>query len=165
MKERYLMKCRIVLLLMLVLVGAVANAKPFEYGYAPNGFKYVKHAHSESAYQHAYCSANKGVEEYELKDKTRVDCLTETHAIEFDFSNKGYESVGQALHYGIMTGKKPKVVLILDGKNWKEQLVYFNRIRNIGEQYNFDVEYITDEILNLKDSKCPYIDCKCHKVK
>ena len=141
-------------------------AKPFDYGYASNGFKYVKHNHSESSYQHAYCSANKGIEEYELDDKTRVDCLTNTHAIEFDFANKAYESVGQALHYGIKTGKRPKVVLILDGNNWRQQMVYFNRIKKIGECYNFDVEYVTDEIIKLDDTgKCIYLDCKCHKSK
>ena len=70
-----------------------------EYRYAKNGFKYAYHAHSESSYQHAWCSAHKGIEEYENKDKTRVDCLTSCHAVEFDFANKWAESIGQALHY------------------------------------------------------------------
>ena len=69
-----------------------------EYRYAKNGFKYAYHAHSESSYQHAWCSAHKGIEEYENKDKTRVDCLTSCHAVEFDVANKWADSIGQALH-------------------------------------------------------------------
>ena len=31
---------------------------------------------------------------------------------------------------------------------------------------NFEVEFITDDILNIdKNGKCPYIDCKCHRKK
>jgi len=40
-----------------------------------------------------------GVIEYVLQDKTRVDCLTEEHAIEFDFANHWAESIDQALYY------------------------------------------------------------------
>ena len=90
------------------------KASAFEYGYTSDGFKYVIHHHSESSYQHAWCSAHNGIEEFENSDKTRVDCLTDTHAIEFDFADKWAESVGQALHYSYMTGKRAKVVLILE---------------------------------------------------
>jgi hypothetical protein len=49
-----------------------------------------------------------------LSDKTRCDCLTEKHAIEFDFGPKWAESIGQALYYSIQTGKRASVVLILE---------------------------------------------------
>ena len=81
----------------------------FEYSYSGN-FKYVKHCHSESSYQHEWCSIHKGMEEFENRDKTRVDCLTDTHAVEFDFAEKWAESIGQALHYQRMTKKRAKVV-------------------------------------------------------
>lgn len=103
------------------------------------------------------------MEEYELSDKTRVDCLTDKYAIEYDFANKKYEAVGQALHYAVMTGKQPKVVLIIDKKYEKKQLYCYERIKRIGEVYNFEVEYITDDILQLdKEGHCPYSDCKCN---
>lgn len=120
----------------------------------------LAHSHSESAYQHAWCTANGGVEEVKNADFTRVDCLT-THAVEFDFANKWAESVGQALHYGLMTGKRPKVVLILE--NPQKQMVYYKRVENLSKKYDFDTEYITPQILNLKNGKCPYKDCKCKK--
>ena len=90
-----------------------------------------------------------------------MDCLTDTHAVEFDFSNKWAESIGQALHYQHMTGKKAKVVLILE--NPKREMVYYDRVKNLAIKYDFDVEFVTPQILNIKNNKCPYFDCKCHK--
>lgn len=151
-----------VILFLLLCLALPACASPFDYRYSKN-WRYVYHPHNESSYQHAWCSAHNGIEEYENSDKTRVDCLTDTHAVEFDFANKYYEAIGQALHYGVMTGKKPKVVLILDSKYLNQQMKYFERVKRIGEVYNIDVEYVSDEILNLdKEGKCPYIDCKCN---
>ena len=153
---------RIILIISFILISGFAlSASAFEYGYTSTGFKYVKHQHSESSYQHAWCSMHKGIEEYENKDFTRVDCLTQYHAVEFDFANKWAESIGQALHYEYMTGKKGMVVLILE--NPQKQIVYFNRVKALSKKYNFDVEYITPAILNIKNGTCPYINCKCHK--
>ena len=53
------------------------------------------------------------------------------------------------------------VVLILEEP--KREMIYYNRVKKLGEIYNFDVEYVTKEILNIKNGKCPYVDCKCHK--
>lgn len=49
-----------------------------------------------------------------LADGTRADCITQTHAIEFDFDKKWAESLGQALHYAQQTGKRAGVVLIME---------------------------------------------------
>lgn len=156
---------KVLILVMLFISTLSAHAYPFDTKYY-NHWKTVYHQHSESSYQHAYCSAHNGIEEYELQDKTRVDCLTDTHAIEFDFCNKAYEAVGQSLHYALMTGKKPKIVLILDGKYKQEQMVYVERIKRIGEAYGIDVDYISDEVLELDNRKhCQFIDCKCNKNK
>ena len=132
-----------------------------------NHWKTTYHPHNEASYQQVYCSMHNGIEEYELPDKTRVDCLTETHAIEFDFAAvKWAESIGQSAWYGLQTGKKPKVVLILDSKYKKQQMVYVDRVKKIGEVYGIEVEYVSDEILNLdKDGKCQNPTCKCHKPK
>ena len=155
---------KIILLLGIILFSTFVSANAFEYGYTSTGYKYVIHKHSESSYQHAWCSAHKGIEEYENKDFTRVDCLTEQNAVEFDFANKWAESIGQALHYAYMTCKKGKVVLILE--NPKKEMVYFKRVKKLGKIHGFDVEYVTMDILNLdKNGKCPYVDCKCNRKK
>ena len=71
------------------------------------------------------------------------------------------ESIGQALHYGVMTGKKPKIILILD--DIKSQKVYYWRVKNIAKKYDFDVEYLTNKILKLnKKGECFNPNCKCH---
>lgn len=74
----------------------------------------VRPAHSaERDYQKAWCDAHGGTIEVVLPDNTRVDCLTATHAIEFDFAPKWAEAIGQSLHYAALTGKSPGVVLIM----------------------------------------------------
>ena len=87
----------------------------------------------EADYVHAYC---KGVEEYVLPDKTRVDCLTETHACEFDWAKKWYEGFGQALWYAHNTGKKPCLVLILKSD---KDYIYFNRAKILCDKYGVNL--------------------------
>lgn len=154
---------RIILIISFILISGFAlSASAFEYGYTSTGYKYVKHRHSESSYQHAWCSAHNGIEEFENKDFTRVDCLTDKYAVEFDFANKWAESIGQALHYQRMTGKKAKVVLILEDP--KKEMVYYHRVKKLGRIHNFEVEYVTKNLLKLNDKgQCQYLDCKCHR--
>ena len=137
---------KILLAILLVMITALpVSAYPFDTKYY-NHWKAVYHPHGEASYQHAYCSMHNGIEEYELPDKTRIDCLTDEYAIEFDFANKWTESIGQSIHYALMSSKKPKIVLILDSKYKSEQMVYYERIKRIGEAYGIEVEYISDEV-------------------
>jgi hypothetical protein len=57
-----------------------------------------------------------------LPDGTRCDCLTDTHAIEFDFRNKWSEAIGESAYYALQTSKKAGDVLVLakvkDRKYW-----------------------------------------------
>jgi hypothetical protein len=122
----------------------------------------TRHLHSEKSYQRAWSQKNGGIVEYVNDDNTRVDCLTSTHAIEFDFANKWAESVGQALYYQYKTGKKAKVVLILE--NPRNQMVYYKRVQALAKIHGFDTEYVTPSILKISDSgHCQYKDCKCRK--
>lgn len=142
----------LIVLALAISTGIAAQAYPTHEKEICNlGWEHYKHQHREAEYQHAWCSMNDGIEEYENADYTRVDCLTPTHAVEFDFWHKWAESIGQALHYGYMTGKKPKVVLILE--NPKRQMCYYYRVKKLSEKYKFDVEYITPEILNMRKNK------------
>lgn len=158
------MKKIALILLILIAFQMVGIAAPFDYETCNLGWKHVHHQHNEESYQQAWCSAHNGIMEYENSDFTRVDCLTKKHAVEFDFANKWHESIGQALHYGLMTGKKPMVVLILD--NPEKQMVYYYRVKKLAKKYKFDVEYVTNDILTLdKEGKCQNLKCKCHKQK
>ena len=84
----------------------------------------------EGDYVKMYC---KGIIEYQLSDRTRVDCLTDEYAIEYDWAKKWAESIGQAMYYSNMTGKKPAVAIII--KNPYER-VYIERI----EKANPDIK-------------------------
>lgn len=93
---------------------------------------YSKHLHPEKYYQNIWCSQNKGETEYRLADETRVDCLTDKYAIEFDFAQKWAESIGQALYYSYRTGKVPGIVLILEKPSDHK---YYERIKPLCDKY------------------------------
>ena len=71
------------------------------FGLAYDFFRFLKRAHY-------------GQTEVVMPDRTRVDCVTATHAIEFDFGTKWAESLGQSLYYSLQTGKRAGIVLILE---------------------------------------------------
>jgi len=48
-----------------------------------------------------------------LYDDSRVDLLSETHAFEIDWAPKHAEAIGQAVHYSLITDRKPGVILLL----------------------------------------------------
>ena len=56
----------------------------------------AKRLHPEKWYQSQWCQDNNGQVEVVLPDRTRCDCLTREHAIEFDFGNKW----GKSRNYG-----------------------------------------------------------------
>lgn len=95
-----------------------------------------KRLHKEREYQDAWCTEHKGETEYVLEDKTRVDCLTDTHAVEVDFADHWYCAVGQSLHYARMSGKKPGIVLIIEDQKDEK---YLERLRAIAEDVEIKV--------------------------
>jgi hypothetical protein len=90
----------------------------------------------EKYYQVLLCDELNGEIEYVLKDKTRVDCLTNEYAIEVDFAHKWAEGVGQSLYYAYMTGKKPAVGFIMNTKKDKR---YFNRLNTLAKEYEIKI--------------------------
>jgi hypothetical protein len=97
---------------------------------------FAAHLHPEREYQSQWCRNHDGVMEYGLDDGTRVDCLTDKYAVEFDFASKWAESVGQALYYGQQTGKKPGVVLILEKESDER---YMTRLKSLSSVYGFHI--------------------------
>lgn len=78
----------------------------------------------EKHYQQQWCDERNGVMEYRVPGG-RVDCLTDTHAVEVDFARKWAEAIGQSLYYAHYTGKKPGILLIVS--TGKDQI----RLKNI----------------------------------
>ena len=72
-----------------------------------------------------------------LPDRTRCDCLTQTHAIEFDFGSKWAEAIGQSLYYSLQTGKRAGIVLILEkSKDYR----YWIRLNTTIEYFNLPID-------------------------
>ena len=104
------------------------------------------HKYFEKDYQRVWCNANCGSMEVILPDKARVDCVTKTHAIEFDFAPKWAESIGQALYYGRVLHKTPRIVLIIE--NAEKDQKYVNRVKAVAEIYGITLWTMTPE--NMK---------------
>ncbi len=92
---------------------------------------------SERYYQEIWCNREDGVMEYVNDDRTRVDCLTDTYAIEFDFARKWYQAVGQSLHYAMQTGRKAAgIVLIIEKPS---DAKYWIRLKNIIDHFGLPI--------------------------
>ena len=68
---------------------------------------------SERYNQEKFAREIGGQVEVVMKDGTRCDILTATHAIEVDFAKKWAEAIGQSLNYAMHTGKRPGVALVV----------------------------------------------------
>lgn len=97
----------------------------------------AKSLHPEKWYQERWCKANCGRAEVVFEDQTRCDCVTSTHAIEFDFGAKWAEAIGQALHYSIQAEKKAGIVLILE-KPGDDR--YWDRLKTIIDHFGLPID-------------------------
>jgi len=96
----------------------------------------AKHLHKEKYYQQQFCKEMRGIQEYRLKDNSRVDCLTSEYAIEVDFAKKWTEAIGQSLYYSLMTGKKAGIYLIIESP---KEYIYLNRLKKVAKKFNIEV--------------------------
>ena len=95
---------------------------------------------NERAIVAAHCQ---GRSEEPLADRTRVDCLTERVAWEYDYAPKYHEALGQALHYGARTDRQPGVILII--KSPRER-IYLKRLRQTIEHFGLSVALSSIEV-------------------
>lgn len=93
--------------------------------------------HPEKYYQTQWCTEHGGKMEVVFEDGTRADCITETHAIEFDFGYKWAESIGQSLNYALQTNKRAGVVLIIETPG---DLKYWIRLNSIIEYHKLPID-------------------------
>ncbi len=57
----------------------------------------AKREHSGKWYQQKWCEEQKGRVGVVLPDGTRCDCVTDTHAIEFDFGSQSAEAINMRI--------------------------------------------------------------------
>lgn len=119
----------------------------------------AKRLYSEATYQAHWCNAKGGIMEYRLRDKARVDCLTPTLAVEFDFANKWSDCIGQAIYYGRQTNRQPACVLIME--NGEKDLRYLYRLRRAAYRKGVNLRTFTmkpEHICNpAKVPNCPHM--------
>jgi hypothetical protein len=97
----------------------------------------AKREHPEKWYQERWCREQGGQIEVVLPEKTRCDCVTDTHAIEFDFGNNWAEAVGQSSYYSIQTKKKAGIVLILEKIKDRK---YWIRLNSTIQHFNLPID-------------------------
>ena len=78
-----------------------------------------------------------GIAEYTLPDRSRVDILTPTLAIEVDWVKKWAEAIGQAIYYGVVTERQPAILLLLRSKPTEKK--YLLRAKRSAEELNIPV--------------------------
>ena len=100
----------------------------------------AKRERPERWYQEKWCEVHKGQVEVVLPDGTRCDCVTETHAVEFDFGDHWSEAVGQSTYYAMQTGKKAGIVLILETLKDRK---YWIRLNTTIEHFNLSIDIWT----------------------
>ncbi|WP_157673478.1 hypothetical protein [Endozoicomonas ascidiicola] len=91
----------------------------------------------EAWYQKVWCNGMGGQLEYRLDSGRRIDCLTNSHAIEIEFARKWPEAIGQALDYSMLTGKHAGIVLIL---NKGVDFTHWERMRKVIDHYQLPIQ-------------------------
>jgi hypothetical protein len=104
---------------------------------------YGKNKMLEKEYQEVDCKQKRGKTEYPIEGG-RVDCLTKSYAIEYDFAKKWADCLGQTLYYSAMTNKIGICTLIV------EDNIDYKYVRKLEEAINYHQIYIgVDVIKNL----------------
>ena len=95
----------------------------------------------EKYYSDKFCEEMSGQADYTLQDKSRVDCLTETHAFEVDWADgmKVYEAIGQSLYYSSQTGKLPGILLLIRKDNSEKHI---RKIKEVISAFNLPIELV-----------------------
>ena len=101
---------------------------------------------SEDYYNRQFCSEVSGQPEYRLPDKSRVDCLTDTHAYEADWADglKVYESIGQSLYYAAETGKQPGILLLIRKNNSDKHI---RKVKRVIENWSLPIKLIIQDVM------------------
>ena len=97
----------------------------------------AKRLHHEKYYQDIWCTDQGGRAEVRMPDKTRCDCLTNTHAVEVDFAKKWYEALGQSLYYSMQTGKRAGILLIIEKP---ADLKYWLRLNSTIKHFDLPID-------------------------
>ena len=99
----------------------------------------------EKYYSEMYCEELSGKVNYTLEDKSKVDCLTDTHAYEVDWADgmKVYEAIGQSLYYASQTNKKPGIILLIRKNNSEKHI---RKVKEVINFFELDINLIIKDL-------------------
>lgn len=87
----------------------------------------------EKFYQNLFCTWFSCQKEVTWSDGSRIDALSSTYAIEVEFSSKWSNSIGQAIHYSLITKHNAGIAIIKtklsDSKNIDKLLRICNLLK------------------------------------
>lgn len=98
----------------------------------------ASHTHPAKYYEEKWCREHGGTLDAVLPDQTRSDCMTDTHAVAFEFASEWPKALGRALYYSLQSGKKPGVVLIMEDE--RQDLRYWLRLNTTILHHKLPVE-------------------------
>ena len=101
----------------------------------------------EKYYSEMYCEELSGKVNYNLADKSKVDCLTDTHAYEVDWADgmKVYEAIGQSLYYASQTNKKPGIILLIRKNNSEKHI---RKVKEVINFFELDINLIIKDLIS-----------------
>lgn len=94
----------------------------------------------EPAWSLYLAAVHAGTAEYLTIDNSRCDILTDRYAIEVEWVKKWHQAIGQSLHYSILTGRRPKIILLLRGHDHENR--YLDRCRMVCERAGIELETV-----------------------
>ena len=102
---------------------------------------------NEKYYSEMYCKELSGKVNYNLADKSKVDCLTDTHAYEVDWADgmKVYEAIGQSLYYASQTNKKPGIILLIRKNNSEKHI---RKVKEVINFFELDINLIIKDLIS-----------------
>lgn len=100
-------------------------------------YAFATDKHPVEWYQNQWCRDHNGQTDIIMPDQTTCDCVTETHAIEYDFGKDWAKSLGHALNDRFLTGKRGGIVLILESP---DDLKYWLILNNIVTQLKLSID-------------------------
>ena len=101
----------------------------------------------EKYYSEMYCEELSGKVNHTLADKSKVDCLTDTHAYEVDWADgmKVYEAIGQSLYYASQTNKKPGIILLIRRNNSEKHI---RKVKEVINFFELDINLIIKDLIS-----------------
>ncbi len=92
---------------------------------------------NEAQYISQWCNKHHGRAEVTLPDRSRADCITESHAVEVEFAPKWKESIGQSLNYAMQTNKRAGVVVVM---RRKKDYRYWLMLNSVIKNFNLPID-------------------------